>query len=175
VLEGIGKSKAFAAHAAAAVREHMGPCGFNWSFFSKRFMSRFCARSYPKPKSLEAQVLYDIDMLDLMTVDGVVKVVEMRQKNPEFEKEPLKDSVISGGDSAWKSVVDAQQTLITAGARECGVALTLHTQGFVDGVDFEKVKDVPDFKWAATQYLAAHPLPSCLPTVPPLVDGSSLP
>ena len=174
VLERIGKSKAFATHAAAAVREHMGPCGFNWSFFSKRFMSKFCARSYPKPQSLEARVLYDIDMLDLMTVDGVVKVAELRQKNPEFEKEPLKDSVISGADSAWKSVVDAQQTLLTSRARECGVALTLHTQGFVDGIDFEQVKDLGQLKAAAGKYLAAHPLPSCLPPVPPL-DGSPSP
>lgn len=174
VMEGIGKSKAFAAHAAAAVREHMGPCGFNWPFFSRRFMSKFCERSYPRPRSLEAQVLYDIDMLDLMTVDGVVKVAQLRQTNPEFGKEPLKDSVISGADSAWKSVVDAQQTLLTAKAKECGVALTLHTQGFIDGLDFERVKDVPGLKEAAAKYFAAHPLPGCLPTVPPL-DGWGAP
>lgn len=168
VLLGLGKSKELAQAAALAVEEHMGPCGFNWSFFSKRFMTKFCARQYPKPKSAAARVLYDIDMLDLMTVDGVVKVVELRQKNPEFEKEPLKDSAISGPDSAWKSVIDARQTLLTQAAAECGNRLVLHTQGFVDGVDFEKVKDVDAFKRAAQDYLASKPLPDCLPTVPPL-------
>jgi putative nucleotidyltransferase with HDIG domain len=174
-LEALGKSKAFTALASAAVREHMGPCGFNWSFFSKRFMSKFCARTYPKPESLEAKVLYDIDMLDLMTVDGVVKVVELRQQNPEFEKEPLKDSVVSGPDSAWKSVVDAKQTLITDYAQECGRTLATHTERFVDGVDFDKVKDVTAFKTAAAAYLAQSPLPSCLPKVPPLVPDSPMP
>jgi hypothetical protein len=163
VLLGLGKRQAFADAAALAVEEHMGPCGFNWSFFGKRFMSKFCDRRYPKPKSAEARVLYDIDMLDLMTVDGVVKVVELRQKNPEFEKEPLKDSAISGPDSAWKSVIDARQTLLTDAAVECGNTLVLHTQGFVDGVDFEQVKDVDGFKRAAAEYLVAKPLPDCLP------------
>ena len=168
VLEELGKSKGFALAASQAVGEHMGPCGFNWSFFSRRFMSKFCDRKYDKPKSAEARVLYDIDMLDLMTVDGVVKVVELRQKNPEFEKEPLEDSAIRGPDSAWKSVIDARQTLLTQAAAQCGDTLTLHTQQFVDGVDFEKVKDVEGFKAAAAEYLAAHPLPQCLPAVPPL-------
>jgi hypothetical protein len=174
VLEGLGKSKGLALATSQAVSEHMGPCGFNWSFFSKRFMSKFCDRKYDKPKSAEARVLYDIDMLDLMTVDGVVKVVELRQTNPEFEKEPLKDSAISGADSAWKSVVDARQTLLTDAAGACGDKLTLHTQQFVDGVDFERVKDVDAFKRAAAEYLAARPLPDCLPKVTAL-DGSPSP
>ena len=59
-------------------------------------------------------MLFDLDMLDLMTVDGVVKVVELRQKNPEFERaaferEPLKDSALTGRDSAWKSVNDGRR------------------------------------------------------------------
>jgi len=174
VLEEIGKSSAFVSVASGAVREHMGPCGFNWSFFSRRFMSKFCGRSYPKPRSIEARVLFDVDMLDLMTVDGVVKVVELRQSNPEFDEESLEDSVIKGPDSAWKSVVDARQTLLTESAGKCGGALSTHTKAFIDGVDFDVVKDVPAFKAAAAKYLAGHPLPSCLPPVPPL-DGSPLP
>jgi hypothetical protein len=174
VLEEVGKSSSFVGVASGAVREHMGPCGFNWSYFSRRFMSKFCGRSYPKPRSIEAKVLFDIDMLDLMTVDGVVKVVELRQTNPEFEKEPLEDSAIKGPDSAWKSVVDARQTLLTESARTCGGALSTHSKAFLDGVDFDVVKDVPAFKAAATKYLADRPLPACLPRVPPF-DGSPLP
>ncbi|MBL9023384.1 MAG: HD domain-containing protein [Myxococcales bacterium] len=173
VLSEIGKSETFTETASEAVREHMGPCGFNWSYLSRRFMSKFCDRRFPKPSSAEAKVLYDIDMLDLMTVDGVVKVAELRQKNPEFEKEPLEASVRSGPDSAWKSVVDAKQTLLTEKAKSCGAALAEHTKIFVDGLDFAKVTDVPALKQAAAAYLVASPLPSCLPVVPPLTDGPS--
>ncbi len=171
VISELGKSRDFNERATAAVREHMGPCGFNWSWLSRRFMTKFCGRSFPKPESLEAKVLYDVDMLDLMTVDGVVKVAELRQKNPEFGKEPLEDSVRSGSDSAWKSVNDAKQTLITDKARECGGDLAAHTKAFVDGLDFSKVKDIAALKAAAADYLAAKPLPACLPTVPPWRDG----
>ncbi len=172
VLTGIGKSPRFADSAAAAVREHMGPCGFNWSHLSRRFMSKFCARRFPKPESPESSVLYDIDMLDLMTVDGVVKVAELRQTNPEFEKEPLRDSVKAGPDSAWKSVIDAKQTLLTEKAKACGSDLAAHTEAFVDGLDFEKVTDVPALKRAAATYLADRPFPSCLPKVPPEAGGA---
>lgn len=174
VLLELGKSPAFAERAALAVREHMGPCGFNWRFASRRFMSKFCERDFPSPTSPEAQVLYDIDMLDLMTVDGVVKVAELRQKNPEFDKEPLEASVKNGPDSAWKSVIDARQTLLTARARSCGGALSAHTKAFVDGLDFAKVTDIPALKDAARAFLAARPLPACLPAVPPW-DGSPTP
>ncbi len=171
VLLDLGKSEAFAERASEAVLEHMGPCGFNWSWMSRRFMSKFCARRFPKPSSKEAEVLYDIDMLDLMTVDGVVKVAELRQKNPEFEKEPLKDSVKTGADSAWKSVIDARQTLLTSAAKSCGDDLVSHTQEFVDGLDFDAVKDIAMLKKAAADYLEKKPLPSCLPVVPPWTGG----
>jgi len=174
VMLDLGTSGRFAENTSLAVREHMGPCGFNWSYLSRRFMSKFCGKSFPKPTSAESKVLYDIDMLDLMTVDGVVKVAELRQKNPEFGKEPLKDSVKSGPDSAWKSVVDAKQTLITDKARACGGDLATHTEGFVSGLDFTKVTDIPGLKKAAQQYLSAQPMPSCLPVVPPW-DGSPTP
>jgi len=174
VLDGLGKSERFSTLAASAVREHMGPCGFNWRWLSRRFMSKFCGRRFPKPSSPEAEVLYDIDMLDLMTVDGVVKVAELRQKNPEFEEESLEDSVKSGPDSAWKSVVDARQTLITEMAVRCGGDLASHTESFVQGLDFRRVTDVPALKKAAADYLRAHPLPSCLPVVPPW-SGSPTP
>lgn len=173
VLVEIGKSDAFVGLASTAVREHMGPCGFNWRYLSRRFMSKFCDRTFPAPSTPEARVLYDIDMLDLMTVDGVVKVAELRQKNPEFEKEPLEASVRSGPDSAWKSVVDAKQTLLTDKARECGASLAAHTEAFVDGLDFREVTDLAGLKKAATEYLGASPLPACLPRVPPY-DASAI-
>jgi hypothetical protein len=166
VLQALGKSNAFTDHVATAIRQHMGPCGFNWRFMSRRFMSKFCSQSFPSPRSAEAKVLYDVDMLDLMTVDGIAKVVEFRQTNPEFGKETLKDSALTGDDSAWKSVVDARQTLITQAATTCGEALESHSKAFLDGIDWQQTKDVTAFKAEAERYLMTHPLPSCLPKVP---------
>jgi hypothetical protein len=161
------KDKAFAQRAADAIAQHMGPCGQNEAWGDARFMTKFCQREYPPPSTLDAHVLYDLDMLDLMTVDGVVKVVELRQKGPEFGREPLQDSALTGRDSAWKSVNDANQTLATALAKTCGAELVGHTKRFLDSVDWAKVKTVDDFKAVAHASLEASPLPSCLPTVPP--------
>lgn len=166
VLRGLGKSEAFALHVARAVREHMGPCGHNEEWKADRFMTKFCAREYPAPVSLEAQVLYDIDMLDLMTVDGVVKVVELRQKGPEFGRESLEDSARKGPDSAWKSVVDARQTLITSAAVACGGLLEAHSKAFLDQVDWRAVSTVDEFKAAARAFVSASPRPACLPQPP---------
>ena len=170
VLKGLGKSEPFSTRVAAAIVEHMGPCGHNPSWGADRFMTRFCAREYPKPSTAEARVLYDLDMLDLMTVDGVVKVVELRQKNPEFEREPLRDSALTGKDSAWKSVNDAQQTLLTSAAQSCGGKLVEHSKRFLDGVDWAQVKDVPAFKAAAEKFLNDSALPECLLSAPPGED-----
>ncbi|MBL8740344.1 MAG: hypothetical protein JNK04_04590, partial [Myxococcales bacterium] len=46
-----------------------------------------------------------------------------------------------------------------------------HTKAFIDGLDFAKVKDIPALKAALADYLAAHPLPPCLPAVPAWRDG----
>jgi hypothetical protein len=170
VLPDLGKSEVFTRRVREAIAQHMGPCGHNDAWGDDRFMTKFCARAYPTPATAEARVLYDLDMLDLMTVDGVVKVVELRQKNPEFEKEPLKDSALTGRDSAWKSVNDAQQTLLTAAAQACGATLVGHTKRFLDGVDWERVKDVPAFKAAAEAFLQKSARPGCLVTAPPGED-----
>lgn len=163
VLRGLGRSDAFAARVGQAITEHMGPCGHNEEWNAPRFMTKFCAREYPKPSSVEAQVLFDLDMLDLMTVDGVVKVVQLRQRGAEFEREPLVDSALKGADSAWKSVNDARQTLITPLAQRCGGELSAHTKAFLDSVDWAQVPSVEAFKLSAETWLKAHPLPGCLP------------
>ena len=59
------------------------------------------------------------------------------------EREPIEDSALTGRDSAWKSVNDAQQTLLTVAAQKCGAELTGHTRRFLDGVKWSEVKDVP--------------------------------
>ncbi len=170
VLAGLGKSERFSARVAAAIAEHMGPCGHNPAWGADRFMTKFCAREYPRPSTPEARVLYDLDMLDLMTVEGVVKVVELRQKNPEFGREPLQDSALTGQDSAWKSVNDADQTLLTPLAQACGRSLKEHSKHFLDGIDWAQVKDVPAFKAAASEFLQKSPHPQCLISAPPGED-----
>jgi len=72
----------------------------------------------------------------------------------------------SGPDSAWKSVIDARQTLRTALAMTCGDDLVDYTRAFIDGLDFAVVRDVPALERAAAGFLTERPLPSCLPRVP---------
>lgn len=163
VLRGLGRSESFATRVGEAVTEHMGPCGQNEEWNAPRFMTKFCAREYPKPSSPEAKVLFDLDMLDLMTVEGVVKVVQLRQRGAEFEREPIIDSAVKGADSAWKSVNDAQQTLITPMAQACGAELAVHTKKFLDSIEWANVKSVENLKAVADGWLAVYPRPACLP------------
>jgi hypothetical protein len=147
---------------ARAISEHMGPLGENAEYNRPRFMSGFCRRDFPTPSSPEARVLFDLDMLDLMTVDGVVKVVTLRQKNAEFAKESLEASASTGADSALKSVVDARQVLSTKTGQACGAAVEAHTRAFLARVDFRTTTTVEAFTTAARAYLAGAPLPECL-------------
>jgi hypothetical protein len=162
VLPGLGYSSDDTAQVATAIAQHMGPCGVSEARGVPRFMSGFCQREYPAPERLEAQVLFDLDMLDLMTVNGVTKVVELRQKGTEFSRESLEASARSGADSAWKSVLDAQETLRTPAGRACGDTLTAHTRAFLDAVEWEQVTTVAQLKAFAAEWLGAHPLPACM-------------
>jgi hypothetical protein len=146
---------------AAAIEQHMGPLGANAAGVP-RFMSGFCRREFPMPATAEAKVLFDLDMLDLMTVDGVVKVVTLRQRNPEFGKETLRESALTGKDPAWKSVEDAHEVLLTATGRACGDAVRAHTRAFLDAVDFDALPSVDAFAARAATFLEAHPLPPCV-------------
>jgi hypothetical protein len=168
VVAGLGKSERFVTRVADAIREHMGPCGVNWRVGRERFMSKFCVEGeYPPPRTPEAAVLYDVDMLDLMSLDGVVKVVTFRQTNPEFPEETIRDSALTGEDSAWKSVLDGGQTLQTDSARTCGADLTRHSEEFLRSLDWDEVNTLEEFLRAAEEHLARRPLPECLPEIPP--------
>ena len=161
VLPGLGYDARETQVVALAIEQHMGPCGVSASRGTTRFMTAFCGRDFPAPASPEAQVLFDLDMLDLMTVNGVAKVVELRQRGAEFGREPVRDSAERGPDSAWKSVLDAGETLRTPTGRACGAALTAHTRAFLDQVDFGRVATVESFQAAVAAWLAARPLPAC--------------
>jgi putative nucleotidyltransferase with HDIG domain len=167
VLERLGTSDAFRGRVTRSILEHMGPVGVSWQLHGRRFMSRFCRRDFPRPSSPEAQVLYDVDMLDLMTVDGIRKVVTLRQTNAEFRTESIVQSARTGRDSAWRSVREAGETLITPAARACGRLLAAHSRKFLDGVDWTAVHDVGAFAAATETWKSMHPLPACLPEVPP--------
>lgn len=161
-LPGLGFSPSETERVAGAIEQHMGPLGDNDEFHAPRFMSGFCKREFPRPSTLEAKVLFDLDMLDLMTVDGVVKVVTLRQHNAEFAKESVRDSAMTGADSAWKSVVDARQVLLTSTGQRCGAEVQRHTRAFLDQVPFETVTTVEAFEQAARSWLAVHALPPCV-------------
>lgn len=161
-LPRLGFSPDEVARVAEAIEQHMGPLGQNGGAGAPRFMTGFCKRDFPTPTSVDARVLFDLDMLDLMTVQGVVKVVTLRQRNAEFEREPLKDSALTGRDSAWKSVVDARAVLLTATGQACGAAVEAHTRSFLDAVDFERVTTVEAFEAFATLFMNRQPPPGCV-------------
>ncbi len=161
-LPGLGFSPSDTQRVADAIEQHMGPVGDNDEFHAPRFMSGFCQRGFPRPATIEAKVLFDLDMLDLMTVDGVVKVVTFRQRNSEFAKEPVRDSALTGADSAWKSVVDARQVLVTPTGQRCGNEVQQHTRAFLDQVPFDTVATVEAFEQAARAWLGTHRLPACV-------------
>ncbi|MDX2009823.1 MAG: HD domain-containing protein [Myxococcaceae bacterium] len=161
-LPSLGFSREDAEAVSAAIEQHMGPLGDNAEFGRPRFMSGFCRRDFPAPATNEARVVFDLDMLDLMTVDGVVKVVTLRQTKPEFEHEALRESAMTGSDSALKSVVDARQVLKTKTGQACGGAVEAHTRRFLSQVDFETVTSVDTFSSAAAAFLTREPLPACV-------------
>jgi len=161
-LPGLGFSADETARVAAAIEQHMGPLGDNEELHVPRFMSGFCKREFPRPATVEAKVLFDLDMLDLMTVEGVVKVVTSRQRNSEFAKESLRDSALTGADSSWKSVVDARQVLLTPTGQRCGDEVQRHTRAFLGQVPFETVTTVEAFEQAAHAWLTSHALPACV-------------
>lgn len=161
-LPALGYSPDETSRVAQAIEEHMGPLGETGAFETPRFMTGFCRRAFATPSSPEARVVFDLDMLDLMTVDGVVKVVTLRQRNPEFAKEPLRDSALTGASSAWKSVVDAGQVLSTKAGQRCGASVEQHTRAFLDQVDFASVQTVEAFEAAAKTFLSRRPLPECV-------------
>ncbi|HEY3445865.1 MAG TPA: HD domain-containing protein [Myxococcales bacterium] len=165
-LDAMGKSKEFSAAVGSAIREHMGPLGTDWRSFRKRFVARACPGwDYPTPSTRESEVLYDIDMLDLMTVDGILKVVKLRQADQSLH-ETIRQSALDGVESAWRSVVEAGQTLRTSGGRDCGEALRSHSKAFLDAVDWEWAKDLATFEAALGRYKQLRPLPSCLAPSP---------
>lgn len=162
-LRQLERPERFVHAVAAAIREHMGPLGFDASQGRERFMTRFCGKTYPRPSTVEAAVLYDIDMLDLMTVDGVAKVVTLRQSNSEFRRESVRASADTGADSAWKSVEEANGTLITDAAKACGAALVAHSRRFLDSVDWSAIEDAEGFTRAVADFKSGQPIPACLP------------
>lgn len=161
-LTALGLEPAIVERVAQAIEQHMGPLGDNAEFAAPRFMTGFCKRDFPTPTTIEARVVFDLDMLDLMTVAGVVKVVTLRQKNAEFARESVKDSALTGKDSAWKSVIDARHVLMTATGQRCGETIQRHTRAFLDSVDFEAVTSVETFSAAAAAWLTTHPQPHCV-------------
>jgi putative nucleotidyltransferase with HDIG domain len=162
VLPGAGFDAARTEVVASAIEQHMGPQGESPARHQPRFMTSFCDRAFPTPVGPEARVLYDLDMLDLMTVHGVAKVVALRQRGTEFGRETVEASALTGPDSAWKSVEDAGETLLTRTGRACGAEVRARTWRFLSTLDFGAVTTVPAFQAAVLASLAENPLPACV-------------
>jgi hypothetical protein len=162
VVPGLGLDAAETEVVAEAIAQHMGPCGTSATRGQARFMTAFCGRAFPAPSSPTARVLYDLDMLDLMTVNGVAKVVALRQRGAEFGRESVEASALTGPDSAWKSVLDAGETLASAPGRACGAEVQAHTRAFLDAAGLGTLGTVEAFQAAVAAWTGSHPLPACV-------------
>jgi len=145
-----------------AVLRHVGPTGFNWEWQDKRVASKKCEGRILKPVSALSKALYDLDAMDRLTVDHVVREAAVRKAQPGNEKKQLADIVRLGRDSLLKELSDDAQTLHTRTARACGKQLHKHAATFVRDVNWRTVKTPAELRSAAAQYLKLSPTPSCL-------------
>ncbi|MFH0732902.1 MAG: tetratricopeptide repeat protein [Candidatus Omnitrophota bacterium] len=120
----------------AIILSHMGPLGVNSEYNQPRFMQGLALtmhdklprmgidhntwkalspeekmqRAFPKPKTIDELLFYNIDMYDLMGFVGMTKVIKYRQSDyapPGIKGESIRASL----DSAHKSVIDALGTI----------------------------------------------------------------
>lgn len=133
-LKTLNKNEEFIEKVADCISSHMGP---------PKFME-VCQKEYqekkdefvelPTPKTPEAQIVYDADMLSLISLKGLEKIVKIRQ---EFAKEKFKDPrVIDSIASAWLSANEAYASLYTETGKKLGKPLIAQIDSFVTSLSF---------------------------------------
>ena len=81
---------------------------------------------FPEPETLLDKIARDIDLLDLATIDGIIKIIWIHQTNPAFSSETIKASF----DSAMKSAIDIKDDLCTDTAMGLIDGLVSHLNNF---------------------------------------------
>lgn len=150
----------FSVVVADAIARHMGPTGFNMDWRDKRWVSKRCDRRFAAPVSKASKVVYDLDMMDQLSLDGVVETSAARLDAPG-NRESLREILKTGKDSAWKQAADAWQTLHTRTARACGRQQLRYAVAFIKGVDYRAVHGGDALREAAARFRAAGAEPPC--------------
>jgi hypothetical protein len=139
-LKELGKDERFIADVQRGIRCHMGPFPFIEEE-AKKYAERTGEHlHFPKPETRVDQLFYDADMLALMDIDGVEKVVVLRETTPQFIDEDEATAARDGGTpraaayrSAFQSVERAAATLFSDTAKRIAVRLMDEAREHIDG------------------------------------------
>jgi hypothetical protein len=137
-LRELGKDEAFIAEVQRGIRCHMGPFPFIEEE-AKKYAERTGDHLHlPRPDTEIEKLFYDADMLALMDIEGIEKVVVLRQTTQDFIAEDEETSTAEGITpraaayrSALQSCERAAATLFSATARAIGARLVAEAEGYV--------------------------------------------
>lgn len=162
VLLQLAERRPWAAIAVAdAVARHVGPSGFNWEWQDRRWASKACPEQhFARPVSALSRTLYDVAMLDTLTVEHVVERAQQRMTSDR--RKDLQHILRTGTDSVLKELSDGVQTLTSRSGKACGRPVARHSSAFIKGLDFQKVRNLGDLNRAAQEFVKAQPAPECL-------------
>jgi hypothetical protein len=137
-LRELGKDDAFIAEVQRAIRCHMGPFPFIDEEAEKYAERTGDHLHFPRPESAVEKLFYDADMLALIDIEGIEKVVVLRETTPEFIAEDQRTSAEEGITaraaayrSALQSVQRAADTLFSDTARTLAAGLVADAQRHV--------------------------------------------
>jgi len=154
------------------VMRHVGPTGFNWEWQDKRMVTKLCENRIPTPVSPVAKVLYDLDMMDKVTVASAVDAAAAKRQDPAYKKKNLQEILKTDKDSVLKELSDHAQTLQTRAGKVCGRQVAKQSAVFIKTLDYRAVRDIKELKAAAARFEADKPAPACLETPRAALEGA---
>ncbi|HYZ92055.1 MAG TPA: HD domain-containing protein [Actinomycetota bacterium] len=129
-LRKLGKDDAFVAAVVQGIRCHMGPFPFIEEQAEKYEARTGEHLDLPRPQLPIEKLFYDADMLALIDIEGIEKVVVLRQTTSEFIEEDKRTSAeesitprTAAYRSAMQSVHRAVDTLFSDTAKKLAAAL----------------------------------------------------
>lgn len=137
-LRELGKDETFIQLVQHGIRCHMGPFPFI-DEEARKYAERTGDHLHlPRPETKIDQLFYDADMLALIDVDGIEKVVVLRQTTKEFIEEDEQTAKTDGGtprDAAYRSALQSVQraadTLFSGTARKIASRLVSEAKAHV--------------------------------------------
>jgi uncharacterized protein len=148
ILCELGKTEAVARPVARMIE-----CHSDIPFIRRYWAARYRA-ALPAPRSREAQVLRDADVIDLLWVGGIAKIVHFRQvPGSEFYREDG-GKIQNAIASARTSFEETSSVLSTATGREIAAARILTVRSFFDAL--RDVADLNDFTRVYDRFVLAQ-------------------